>query len=119
MTTRTALAIGITLAVTVAIGALIYADRTLAQPVAQMPMAPRGPMMGPRQQMPMGQMMSQMQQHMNQMTADLRAMRAQLDKVNPDLLTPQERRMYEYLRLQQRHMETMQSWMGMVHGTMR
>lgn len=119
MTTRAALAIGITLAVITAIGALAYADRTLAYPVAQMPMAPRGPMMGPRQQMPMGQMMRQMQQHMNQMTADLRAMRAQLDKVNPDSLTPQERSMYEYLRLLQRHMETMRGWMSMSQGTVR
>lgn len=116
---RTALAIGITLAVIAAIGALVYADRTLAQPVAQMPMAPRGPMMGPRQPMPMGQMMGQMQQHMNQMTADLRAMRAQLDKVNPDSLTPQERSMYEYLRLLQRHMETMLGWMGTSRNSMR
>lgn len=108
MMTRTAFAIGITLALIVAIGALLYADRTLAQPAAQMPMAPRGPMMGPRQQMPIGQM----QQHMTQMTADLRAMRAQLDKVNPDSLTPQEHQMYEYLKLLQRHMETMQGWMG-------
>lgn len=119
MTIRTALAIAITLAVIAVLGALIYADRTLAQPVAQIPMAPRGPMMGPGQQMPMGQMLGRMQQHMNQVTADLRAMRAQLDKVNPDLLTPQERPMYEYLKLLQRHMETMQGWMGMVHGTMR
>jgi len=117
MTTKTVL--GITLAVIVAIGALIYADRTVAQPVAQMPMAPGGQMMRPGQQMPMGQMMGQMQQHMNQMPANLRAMRAQLDKVKPDLLTAQERPMYEYLKLLQAHMEAMQTWMGMAQGTIR
>lgn len=103
----------------VALGALWNADRTLAQPVAQTPMGPVGQMMGPGQQMPMGQMMGQMQQRMTRMTANLQAMRVQLDKINPDLLTANERPMYEYLKLLQAQMEMMQGWMGMAQGVMR
>jgi hypothetical protein len=77
-----------------------------------------GQMMGPGQQMPMGPMMGQMQQQMNQMTTNLRAMRAQLDKVNPDLLTAQQRPMYEYLKLLQRQIESMHGMMGMMQGAM-
>ena len=102
MNSRTLLVIA--LAITVGLGTLVYADRTLAQAVAQMPM---------------GQMMGQMQRQMNQMTANLRAMRAQLDKINPALLTPSERAMFEYLTLLQTHMETMQVWMGTAQGAMR
>jgi len=91
----------------VGLGALVYVDRTLAQPVAQMPMSPSGQMMG------------QMQQQMTRMTANLQAMRVQLDKINPDLLTANERPMYEYLKLLQAQMEMMQGWMGLAQGVMR
>ncbi len=105
------------LALMVAAGTLIYADRSLAQPVAPMPtaqmMGPGGQMMGP------GQMMGQMQQHMTQMTANLKAMRAQLDRINPAMLTPSERAMYDYLKLLQTHMDTMQGWMGNAQGMMQ
>lgn len=109
----------IALVLTIGVGSLVYAGRTQAQPVAQMPMNPSAPMMGPGQQMPMGQMMGQMQQHMNQMNATVRAMRAHLGKVNPELLTAQERPMYEYLKLLQAHLEAMQGWMGMTQGAMQ
>lgn len=117
MSSRTVLAF--LLVAAVGLGALVYIDRTLAQPVAQMPMNPSGPMMSGGQQMPMGQMMGQMQQQIGQMTANLRAMRAQLDRINPDLLTAQERPMYEYLKLMQVQMETMRGWMGNAQGVMR
>lgn len=110
---------GLVLGLIVAAGALIYADQTLAQPASQMPMAQ---MMGPGGQMmsgQMGQMMGQMQQHMTQMTGTVKAMRAQLDKVNPAMLTPSERAMYDYLKLLQTHMESMQGWMGNAQGMMR
>jgi len=97
----------IALVLIIGVGSLFYAGRTQAQPVAQMPMSPSAPMMG------------QMQQHMNQMTTSVRAMRAQLGKVNPDLLTVQERPMYEYLKLLQTHLEAMQGWMGMTQGAMQ
>ena len=115
--------LGLAIAVAVGISALAYVDRTLAQPVAQTPMGPGGQMMGPGQQMPtgqmMGQMMGQMQQQMTRMTANLQAMRVQLDKINPDLLTANERPMYEYLKLLQAQMGMMQGWMGMAQGVMR
>jgi hypothetical protein len=79
-------------------------------------MAPAAQMMGPGQQMPMAPTTGQMQQQMNQMTTNLRAMRAQLDKVNPDLLTAQQRPMYEYLKLLQKQMESMHGMMGMMQG---
>lgn len=104
------------------LGGLLYAERTLAQPPGQpepvAQMGPGGQMMGP-QQMPMDQMMGQMQQQMAQMTANLKIMRAQLNRVNPTLLPPSERAMYEYLRLLQAHMETMQGWVGNAQGVMR
>jgi hypothetical protein len=106
----------------VGLGGLLYVERSLAQPPAQpgpvAQMGPGGQMMGP-QQMPMGQMMGQMQQQMTQMATNLQAMRAQLDRVNPALLTPSERAMYEYFRLLQVHMETMQGWVGNAQGVMR
>ena len=111
--------LGLAIAVAVGISALAYVDRTLAQSVAQTPMGPVGQMMGPGQQMPMGQMMGQMQQQMTRMTANLQAMRMQLDKINPDLLTANERPMYEYLKLLQAQMGMMQGWMGMAQGVMR
>jgi len=117
MSSRTVLAF--LLVAAVGLAALVYVDRTLAQPVAQMPMNPGGPMMSGGQQMPMGQMMGQMQQQIGQMTANLRAMRAQLDRINPDLLTARERPMYEYLNLMQVQMETMRGWMGNAQGVMR
>lgn len=113
MNSRTLL--GLTIAVAVGIGALAYVNQTLAQ----MPMGPGGPMMGPGQQMPMGQMMVQMQQQMGMMSSNLQAMRARLDRINPGLLTPAEREMYEYLKLMQSHMETMQMWAGNAQGVMR
>lgn len=70
------------------------------------------------QQMPMHQpmgnspMMQQMQAQMAQMKATMQAMRGQLDKINPQLLTGQERPMYEYLKIMQTHMEQMHSMMG-------
>jgi hypothetical protein len=95
-------------------------DRTLAQPAVQVPMSPSAQMMGPGQSgTPTGMMMGQMQQQMEQMTATLRAMRAQLDRINPALLTPSERAMYDYLRLMQTQMQTMNGWMGNAQGVMR
>jgi len=102
---------GLVLGLIVAAGALIYTDRTLAQPASQMPMAQ---MMGSG-----GQMMGQMQQHMTQMTTTLKAMRAQLDRINPAMLTPSERAMYDYLKLLQTHMESMQGWMGNAQAMMQ
>lgn len=57
-------------------------------------------------------MMQQMQAQMAQMEATMQAMRAQLKKINPELLTGQERPMYEYLRIMQTHMEQMHAMMG-------
>lgn len=111
--------LAVILAVGAGFGGLLYADRTEAQPLAQMPMSPSGQMMGPGQQMPMGQMMGQMQQRMDQMTATVRAMRAQLDKINPAMLTPSERAMFDYLKLMQTQMEAMHGWMGNAQGVMR
>ncbi|MGH2359166.1 MAG: hypothetical protein ACRDGM_01310 [bacterium] len=101
----------VALAGVLAVGLLISTDRTEAQPAAQM--------MSPGQQMPIGQMMGMMQQQMNQMNTNLRAMRAQLGKVNPDLLTGQERPLYEYLKLLQGQLETMHGWMGNAQNGMR
>jgi TolA-binding protein len=80
----------------------------------------RPPMPGPgmmsQSQMPMSP--AQMQQQMAQMSATVKALRAQLNKINPDLLTGQERPMYEYLKLLQTHLETMQGMMGSMQGMM-
>lgn len=89
--------------------------RAQAQPMSPMPMQMPGGMMTGQQ---MDAMAAQMQAHMAQMTARARAMRQQLDKINPDLLTGQERPMYEYMRLLQTHMETMNSAMGTMQGMM-
>jgi hypothetical protein len=57
-------------------------------------------------------MMQRMQAQMARMQVTIQAMRAQLDKINPDLLTGQERPMYEYLKIMQTHMEQMHAMMG-------
>lgn len=101
-----------------ALGGLLYAERTTAQP-AQMPMAPGAQMMGPGPQMSTGMMMGQMQQQMDRMTATLRAMRARLDAINPALLTPSERAMLDYLKLLQTQLETMHGWMGTAQGMLQ
>jgi hypothetical protein len=62
--------------------------------------------------MPAGEMMQQMHRQMGEMTASIKALRAQLDKTNPELLTGQERPMYEYLKLLQAHLETMHGMLG-------
>ena len=62
--------------------------------------------------MPAGQMMQQMQGQMAEMTASIKALRGQLDKTNPELLTGQERPMYEYLKVLQTHLETMHGMLG-------
>ena len=100
----------------VTVAALIVAGQMLggaqAQPAspifAQMPKMP----MTPQPAMPVGQMMQQMQGQMAEMTASIKALRAQLDKTNPELLTGQERPMYEYLKLLQTHLETMHGMLG-------
>lgn len=87
-----------------------------AQP--QMPMySGQMGMMG-NQGMSMEPMMHQMQAHMAQMTASVKALRGQLNKINPDLLTGQERPMYEYLKILQTHLESMAAMMGTMQGTM-
>ena len=68
--------------------------------------------MTPQPGMPVGQMMQQMQGQMAEMTASIKALRGQLDKTNPELLTGQERPMYEYLKLLQTHLETMHGMLG-------
>jgi hypothetical protein len=83
-----------------------------AQPTGPMPMQMPGGMMSPQQ------MNAQMQAHMAQMNARVKALRQQLDKINPDLLTGQERPMYEYLKLLQTHLETMNAAMGSMQGMM-
>lgn len=75
-----------------------------------------GPPMMSQNQMPMTP--AQMQGQMAQMSATVKALRAQLNKINPDLLTGQERPMYEYLKLLQTHLETMQAMMGSMQRMM-
>lgn len=75
-----------------------------------------GPGMMSQNQMPMNP--AQMQAQMAQMNPTVKALRAQLNKINPDLLTGQERPMYEYLKLLQAHLETMQGMMGAMQGMM-
>jgi hypothetical protein len=85
---------------------------SLAQPQlrAQMPMNPQG--------MQMGQMMQQMQMQRTQMNATVSALRKQLEQINPDLLTGQERPMYAYLKILQGHLENMGGMMGTMPDTM-
>lgn len=108
--------------------ALAFSMSASAQPMGQMPMNTNqmSQMMG--QQMPMNrpmtrqqmdQMMTQMQRQMAQMDATVKALRAQLNKVNPDLLTGQERPMYEYLKILQTHMESMHPMTQTMQDTMR
>lgn len=52
------------------------------------------------------------------MNANLQAMKAQVDKINPDLLTGQERLMYEYLKLLQNQLTMTQGRMGMAQEAM-
>lgn len=109
---------GLALAVVLVLAALVSLQvigRAQAQPMGPMPLQMPGGMMNGQQ---MHAMAAQMQAHMAQMTARVRAMRQQLDKINPDLLTGQERPMYEYMRLLQTHMETMNSAMGTMQGMM-
>lgn len=101
------------------LGGLLYAERTTAQPAAQMPTSPSAQMMGAGQQMSTGMMMGQMQQQMARMTATLRAMRTRLDAITPALLTPSERAMLDYLKLLQAQMETMHGWMDTAQGMMQ
>ena len=98
-----------------AVVSLQLIGRAQAQPMGPMPMQMQGGMMTGQQ---MDAMAAQMQAHMAQMTARVRAMRQQLDKINPDMLTGQERPMYEYLKLLQMHMETMNAAMGAMQGMM-
>ncbi|HET9000818.1 MAG TPA: hypothetical protein VFP86_14360 [bacterium] len=81
-----------------------------AQLRAQMPMNPQG--------MQMGQMMQQMQMQRTQMNATVSALRKQLEQINPDLLTGQERPMYTYLKILQGHLENMGGMMGTMQDTM-
>ncbi|MEX0766371.1 MAG: hypothetical protein WD140_06135 [bacterium] len=85
-----------------------------AQQGAQMPPG----MMVAQSRMPMHQMTQQMQRQMAQMNVTTRSLRAQLDKINPDLLTGQQRPMYEYLKLLQSHLEAMNATMGSMQGMM-
>lgn len=101
---------------------LTFIARVFAQPMGQMPMMPmmgQMPMNQPMSSQQMNQMMQQMQRQMQQMEATIRALRAQLDKVNPDLLTGQERPLYEYLRMLQAHLETMPPMMRNMQGMMQ
>lgn len=109
---------GLALAAVLVLAAVVsfqVIGRAQAQPMGPMPMQMPGGMMTNQQ---MNAMMAQMQAHMAQMTARVRAMRQQLDKVNPDLLTGQERPMYEYLKLLQSQLETMNAMMGSMQGMM-
>ena len=100
----------------VAVAVVIVAGQMLGWAQAQ-PASPifaqmqKTPMMS-QPGMPVGQMMQQMQGQMAGMTASIKALRAQLDKTNPELLTGQERPMYEYLKLLQTHLETMHGMLG-------
>lgn len=123
---RSTFVTGVTV-VTVA-AALAFGVRVSAQPMGQMPMNPNQmsqmmaqqmmPMNRPMTRQQMDQMMAQMQRQMTQMEATIKALREQLNKVNPDLLTGQERPMFEYLKIMQTHMEAMLSMMQTMRGTM-
>ncbi len=92
-------------------------DRAQAQQPNQMHMQMPSAMMM-QSPMPMNQMTQQMQRQMAQMTVTVKALRTQLDRINPDLLTGQERPMYEYLKILQTHLETMHGMMGTMQGMM-
>ena len=103
------------MALVLSLGAVIMlglwtASLAQAQLRAQMPMNPQG--------MQMGQMMHQMQMQRAQMNATVSALRKQLEQINPDLLTGQERPMYAYLKILQAHLETMGGMMGTMQDTM-
>ncbi len=104
-TTALILALGMAIFVGVWTGSLAQ-----AQLRAQMPMNPQG--------MQMGQMMQRMQMQRTQMNATLSALRKQLEQINPDLLTGQERPMYAYLKILQGHLENMDGMMGIMQDTM-
>lgn len=93
-------------------------DRAQAQQPNQMHMQMPSAMMM-QSPMPMNQMTQQMQRQMAQMTVTVKALRTQLDRINPDLLTGQERPMYEYLKILQTHLETMHGMMGTMQGMMQ
>jgi hypothetical protein len=92
-------------------------DRAQAQQPNQMHMQMPSAMMM-QSPMPMNQMTQQMQRQMAQMTVTVKALRTQLDRINPDLLTGQERPMYEVLKILQTHLETMHGMMGTMQGMM-
>lgn len=115
-------------AVAAMVAGLTLSSRTLAQPKGQRPMnmgqmrqmmGPQMPMNRPMTRQQRDQMMAQMERQMAQMEATVKALRGQLTKVNPDLLTGQERPMYEYLKIMQTHMEAMLSMMQTMQGPMR
>ena len=109
---------GLALAAVLVLAAVVSLQvigRAQAQSMGPMPMQMPGGMMTGQQ---MDAMAAQMQAHMAQMTARVRAMRQQLDKINPDLLTGQQRPMYEYLKLLQSHLEAMNATMGSMQGMM-
>lgn len=87
--------------------------RQTGQIPVQMP-----PMIAAQAQMPMHQMTEQMQRQMAQMGITVKALHAQLNKINPELLTGQERPMYEYLKTLQTHLETMHGMMGTMQRMM-
>jgi len=96
---------------------LTLLGRAQAQPMGPMPM--QGPMPkqgGEMTSQQMNAMMAQMQAHMAQMNASVKTLRQQLDKINPELLTGQERPIYEYLKLLQTHLETMNAMLGSMQG---
>jgi hypothetical protein len=89
------------LSIGVALIALLSVGSTTSVGAQQMPM-------------PMGNspMMMQLMQQLAQTQATTQALRAQLEKINPDLLTGQERPMYEYLKIMQSHTEQMHATMN-------
>lgn len=115
----------------IAIGAILaFGTGALGQPPVQTPMAqmmnPQMPMRPSMTTQQMNQMMRRMQRQMArmnqmrmQMDAQIKALREPLNKVNPDLLTGQERPLYEYLKLMQAHMETMPPMMRSMQDTMQ
>lgn len=113
--------IGVVLIVVgVAAAALQLIPRGQARRAETMPM-PHGVMMAqPMTGMmaPMRDMMAPMHATMTQMSNDVQAMRRQLDTIDPDQLTQQERSIYEYLQLMQTHLEAMDRSMGSMHGMM-
>lgn len=107
----------LTLGVTGVLLSAVYAVGGPSGPGAsQMPVQMSSGAMLAQGQMPMNQVAHQMQQQMAQMEATIKALRGQLDRINPDLLTGQERPMYEYLKILQAHVETMHRTMGTMQG---